>query len=162
MSNLSQSAVKNTVLDDHQVAISVEMPMDVRRRKNIAIALAFAGSLPTPLPLTWLHKFYLGDYLWGVVYLLLAPTMIPKVACCLEGVWYFSQNDDTFFGRFPKAGALIGSSSSPNEGKAQAQKAESAQKVAIALRDLDKLRQDGLMTEYEFEQKRRTLLDEIT
>lgn len=160
MSNPSQSAVKNTVSDDDPVATSAEMPMDVRRRKNIAIALAFAGSLPTPLPLTWLHKFYLGDYLWGVIYLLLAPTMIPKVACCLEGVWYLTQNDETFFARFPKAGALLGSSDDVDKG--QAKKAEATQKVAIALRDLDKLRQDGLITEYEFEQKRRTLLGEIT
>ena len=160
MSNPSQSAVKNTGSDAQTIAISVEMPMDVRRRKNIAIALAFAGALPSPLPLTWLHKFYLGDYLWGVIYLLLAPTMIPKVACCLEGVWYLTQNDDAFFARFPKAGALLGSSNDGDKG--QVKKAEATQKVAIALRDLDKLRQDGLITEYEFEQKRRSLLAEIT
>ncbi len=33
--------------------------------------------------------------------------------------------------------------------------------IADALRQLDKLRQDGLMSEYEFEQKRRQLLDRI-
>jgi hypothetical protein len=39
--------------------------------------------------------------------------------------------------------------------------AQVASQVAIALRDLDQLRQEGLMTEYEFEQKRRQLLDRI-
>ncbi|MEL7520914.1 MAG: SHOCT domain-containing protein, partial [Cyanobacteria bacterium J06553_1] len=29
------------------------------------------------------------------------------------------------------------------------------------LRDLDRLREDGLMTEYEFEQKRRKLLENV-
>ena len=33
--------------------------------------------------------------------------------------------------------------------------------IADALRQLDSLRQDGLMSEYEFEQKRRQLLDRI-
>jgi hypothetical protein len=33
--------------------------------------------------------------------------------------------------------------------------------IADALRELDDLRQDGLISEYEFEQKRRQLLDRI-
>ena len=136
-----------------------------RRRRKIAIALAFAGSLPTPLPLTWLHKFYIGQYLWGVVYLVLAPTMLPKVACALEGIWYLTQNDDTFLTRFPQAGALLGSTSTEDEEiKATLQnsaKAQATQQVASALRELDQLRKDGLITEYEFEQKRRKLLDAV-
>jgi hypothetical protein len=33
--------------------------------------------------------------------------------------------------------------------------------IAEALRELDQLREDGLVTEYEFEQKRRQLLEQI-
>jgi hypothetical protein len=33
--------------------------------------------------------------------------------------------------------------------------------VANALRELEALRQDGLISEYEFEQKRRQMLDQI-
>ncbi len=141
------------------------------KRRKIAIALAFAGSLPSPLPLTWLHKFYLGEYLWGVAYLVLAPTMLPSMACCLEGVWYLTQSDDGFARRFPKAGALLRSdeggaiaaqdASAQNGESVQNKKARAAQQVAVALRDLDQLRKDGLITEYEFEQKRRSLLAEI-
>ncbi len=138
--------------------------------RKVAIALAFAGALPTPLPLVWLHKFYLGQYLWGVVYLVLAPTLLPQVACCLEGVWYLSQNDERFLEHFPKAGSLA-VASSPSEilenpkksqgPKEESDKAQVAQQVATALRELDQLRQEGLMTEYEFEQKRRKLLADI-
>ncbi|MEL6468195.1 MAG: SHOCT domain-containing protein [Cyanobacteria bacterium J06623_4] len=144
--------------------VSVESGLfSADKRRKIAIALAFAGSLPTPLPLTWLHKFYLGQYLWGIVYLVLAPTYIPKVACCLEGIWYLSQSNDQFVLRFPRAGALMARGlSTPNaETASQRQTAETAQQVAIALRELDTLRQEGLITEYEFEQKRRKLLGEI-
>ena len=148
--------------------------------RKIAIALAFAGSLPTPLPLAWLHKFYLGHYLWGIAYLVLFPTGLPAVACCIEGVWYLTQSDESFMARFPQAGALLpnqaiavadsmaAGSKTTADSKAmqaaqqQAATAEAAQQVAAALRDLDRLRQEGLMTEYEFEQKRRKLLAEIS
>ncbi|MEL6158837.1 MAG: SHOCT domain-containing protein [Cyanobacteria bacterium J06627_32] len=136
--------------------------LSAAKRRKIAIALAFAGSLPTPLPLTWLHKFYLGQYLWGIVYLVLAPTFIPKVACCLEGIWYLSQGDDQFILRFPKAGSLLAPGTATDaEAAGKRQTAEATQQVAIALRELDNLRQEGLITEYEFEQKRRKLLGEI-
>ena len=136
-------------------------------KKRIAIALAFAGSLPTPLPLTWLHKFYLGEYLWGITYLVLAPTMLPSVACCVEGVWYLTQSDEDFAGRSPNAGPLLSSAGGSSVGGGTGEslenaKAKAAQQVSVALRDLDQLRKDGLITEYEFEQKRRHLLSEIS
>ncbi|EDX87214.1 hypothetical protein S7335_4921 [Synechococcus sp. PCC 7335] len=140
------------------------------QHRKIAIALAFIGSLPTPLPLTWLHKFYLGQYLWGVVYLVLMPTGIPTVACCIEGIWYLSQSDQSFESRFPKAGALLSqpepqadalTQSSIQKSKIGSIKAQKTQQIATAVRELDQLRQEGLITEYEFEQKRRKLLEEI-
>lgn len=131
-------------------------------RRKIAIALAFAGALPTPLPLAWLHKFYLGEYLWGIVYLVLAPTLLPQMACCLEGIWYIAQSDDGFTARFPQSGAFSGATTDALIPMSQTTSADQvASQVAVALRDLDQLRQDGLMTEYEFEQKRRKLLDKI-
>lgn len=141
------------------------------KNRKIAIALAFASSLPSPLPLTWLHKFYLGEYLWGIAYLVLAPTMLPSMACCLEGIWYLTQSDEGFAGRFPQAGSLLSSVMPPTKTAdshnsaaeaGQNAKAQATQQVAIALRDLDQLRQEGLITEYEFEQKRRHLLSEIS
>lgn len=132
-------------------------------RRQIAIALAFAGTLPSPIPLAWLHKFYLGQYLWGITYLVLAPTLLPQVACCLEGVWYLTQSDEGFLSRFPKAGAVLSAvaeETSPRSADTVSS-AQLASQVATALRDLDQLRQDGLITEYEFEQKRRQLLDRI-
>ncbi|PZO51483.1 MAG: hypothetical protein DCF15_14775 [Phormidesmis priestleyi] len=140
------------------------MPTPANYRK-VAISLAFAGALPTPLPLAWLHKFYLGQYLWGVAYLLLAPTGIAQVACCLEGIWYLSQSDEAFSDRFPKSPLAANFGSSPevlSNSASSTSPDQVAAQVAKALRDLDQLRQEGLMTEYEFEQKRRTLLEKIS
>jgi TM2 domain-containing membrane protein YozV len=130
--------------------------------RKIAIALAFASALPTPLSLAWLHKVYLGQYLWGIIYLVLAPTLLPQVACCLEGVWYLSQSDDGFASRFPKAGSILPAIVSATVvGNGLETTIASAPSAPDILRDLDQLRQEGLITEYEFEQKRRKLIDQI-
>lgn len=144
------------------------MPSSTYSRK-VAIALAFASALPTPLPLAWVHKFYLGQYLWGIVYLVLSPTLLPQVACCLEGVWYLTQNDQDFVRRFPKAGEraiaastdLTTSTASTSPIASTNQTTESTRQITSTLRELDQLRQEGLITEYEFEQKRRKLLDQV-
>ena len=142
--------------------------------RKIAIALAFAGGLPITGPLVWLHKVYTGRYLWGLAYLLLFKTGLPAVACCVEGVWYLCESDESFAARFPKAGALLAgvlaktgiavdsdaatAAATMQAAKQQAATAEAAQQAAIALRDLERLRQEGLITDYEFEQKRRQLI----
>jgi hypothetical protein len=95
---------------------------------------------------------------WGILYLLLWWTHIPQVASAIEGVWYLLQDPDEFDRNFNLA-VMPAASSVP----AQPAGVDPAQVGAIAdaLRQLDSLRQDGLMSEYEFEQKRRQLLDRI-
>jgi TM2 domain-containing membrane protein YozV len=125
------------------------------KNRKIAAALAFA-SAANPLPVSGLHKFYLGQYLWGVVYLMLAWTPIPKVASALEGIWYLFQDSQEFdhkfnFGMTSDVKAIPKGEIDPDRVGA----------IADAVRQLDQLRADGLISEYEFEQKRRQLLDRI-
>ncbi|MBF2078308.1 MAG: NINE protein [Synechococcales cyanobacterium T60_A2020_003] len=117
------------------------------KRRPIAIGLAIAS---TVLPLSGLHKFYLGQPIWGIVYLLLSWTPIPKIASLMEAVWYFLQTATEFHSRFNalELSAPLTSVSSAN----------AVQAIADALRQLESLRQEGLISEYEFEQKRRQLL----
>jgi len=116
------------------------------KSRSIAAILALSGALT----ISGLHKFYLGQPLWGLLYVLLSWTPIPKVACAIEAVWYLAQDEETFDRNF-------------NGGKSTksifTNKASGALALAEALRQLDALRQDGLISEYEFEQKRRQLLD---
>ena len=161
-------------------ATNVNVNTDGGRSRRVAIALAFAGALPIPLPIAWIHKFYLGQYLWGVTYLVLAPTGLPQVACCLEGLWYTSLNDEDFSAKFPSAGTTLSASAAlaePAQVPTLRQRFDWAFKIgqregledsnqplaspAAVLRELDQLRKEGLITEYEFEQKRRKLLDKI-
>lgn len=130
---------------------------NVKSRK-IAATLAFAGTF-LPTPVAGLHKFYLGQPWWGLLYILLSWTPIPRVASAIEGFWYLSQDSDEFDRNFNAGMATISFSPQLNRQVAVAPTQVSA--IADALRELDDLRQDGLISEYEFEQKRRQLLDRI-
>jgi TM2 domain-containing membrane protein YozV len=125
------------------------------KSRKIAAILAFTGTVS---PISGFHKFYLGQPVWGILYLLLWWTHIPQVASAIEGVWYLLQDPDEFDRNFNLA-VMPAASSVPT----QPAGVDPAQVGAIAdaLRQLDSLRQDGLMSEYEFEQKRRQLLDRI-
>jgi TM2 domain-containing membrane protein YozV len=119
------------------------------KNRQVAVILAIAGMA---IPVAGFHKFYLGQPAWGLVYLLLSWTPIPHIASAIEAVWYLTQNNDRFDDNFNfnsngVTAAIAGAVSQP------------VTNVATAIRELDKLRADGLITEYEFEQKRRQWLD---
>jgi len=128
----------------------------LKNRKGAAI-LAFTGTL---IPIAGLHKFYLGQPVWGLLYLLLSWTPIPHVASAIEGVWYLFQNEDEFDRNFNCNLELATFSSVAN--RPQAAESTNVSAIADAMRQLDCLRQDGLISEYEFEQKRRQLLERMT
>ena len=118
-----------------------------QKSRSVAAVLAFSGTLT----ISGLHKFYLGQPLWGIVYVLLSWTPIPKVASAIEGVWLLAQDEDAFdrnfnLGKSARISQFVG---------------KQVPAIADALRELDNLRQEGLITEYEFEQKRRQLLEHM-
>jgi len=120
------------------------------KSRSMAIALAFAGTF-----LPGLHKFYLRQPGWGMVYLLSGFTpagLISRTASLVEAIWYLTQGRDTFDQNYNNG--VLPPTTPPVD-------AAQVGKVAEALRELDRLRQDGLISEYEFEQKRRQLLDRI-
>ncbi len=118
------------------------------KNRRIAVVLALLG---TVTPLAGLQKFYLGQPLWGIIYLLLGSTPIPRIACAIDVVWYLIQDIEQFELQFNGYTKQFVSNTDTQRITA----------IADALRELDKLRQDGLMSEYEFEQKRRQLLDRL-
>lgn len=132
------------------------------RNRHLAASLAFLSAFqPTPWPIAGLHKFYLGQPRWGVLYVLLAWTQIPRVASAIEGVWYLFQGDRSFEDRFrPDSVSPLAPHSAQSAPTTEA--ISPIDIIATALRELEQLRQEGLVSEYEFEQKRRSLLDKIT
>lgn len=116
------------------------------RNPKIAAALAFVSVVS---PITGLHKFYLGQPGWGVAYLLLSWTPVPRIASIVEGIWYLTRKDRLL------------PIEDPIHAPAPAASPQHVKDIAGAVRELDRLRQEGLMTELEFEQKRRVLLDRV-
>jgi TM2 domain-containing membrane protein YozV len=114
------------------------------KNRQVAIILAFASMT---IPVAGFHKFYLGQPIWGIVYLLLSWTPIPHIASAIEAVWYLTQDSQRFDSNF---NSLI----TPPPLLSQPMTS-----IAESIRELDKLRADGLISEYEFEQKRRQWLD---
>jgi DNA uptake protein ComE-like DNA-binding protein len=73
-----------------------------RKNRTIATILAFSGTVT----ISGLHKFYLGQPVWGIVYGLLSWTLIPKIASAIEGFWYLTQDEATFDRSFNPSGDL--------------------------------------------------------
>jgi TM2 domain-containing membrane protein YozV len=120
------------------------------KHRTVAIALALAG-----LFIPGLHRFYLGQYGWGVGYLIpgllwstLPLGMVLRVASVCDGLIYLFQGEVAFQHRFNEGVSVPLNGADPEQVKAMAE----------ALGQLDGLRRDGLMTEYEFERQRRQLL----
>jgi TM2 domain-containing membrane protein YozV len=118
------------------------------KNRQLAVILAFASMT---IPVAGFHKFYLGQPVWGLVYLLLSWTPIPHIASAIEAVWYLTQDSTHFDGNF-NSQLTHRPLSAPDRPVAT---------VADSIRELDKLRADGLISEYEFEQKRRQWLDRV-
>jgi TM2 domain-containing membrane protein YozV len=120
------------------------------KNRQIAILLAFVGMT---IPVAGFHKFYLGQPVWGIVYLLLSWTPIPHIASAIEAVWYLTQDSAHFDGNFNSIGSA--------NFTAPSVRSQPVTTIADTIRELDKLRADGLISEYEFEQKRRQWLDRV-
>jgi TM2 domain-containing membrane protein YozV len=138
-----------------------------QKSRKIAAILAFACTV-LPMPIAGLHKFYLGQPLWGLLYLLLSWTPIPRVASAIEGFWYLVQDNEEFDLNFNSQLGMSGASITNFANFAILPQRPSTtvmpdrvSAIADAMRELDDLRQDGLISEYEFEQKRRQLLEQI-
>lgn len=116
------------------------------KNRRVAIALALLG---TVTPIAGLHKIYLGQPIWGIIYIVLWSTPIPRIASAIDAVWYVVQDQEQFERQF-NGYSDLNLNTSPQ-----------VKAIAEAMRELDKLREDGLVTEYEFEQKRRQLLDRM-
>jgi TM2 domain-containing membrane protein YozV len=122
------------------------------KQHAVAISLAFAG-----IVVPGLHRLYLGQLGWGAGYLIpgllwaaFPVGVLVRVASVCDGLIYLFQGAETFHQRFngTHPSDLLSIGAEPNR----------VQQIVEAIRQLDTLRQDGLITEYEFEQQRRQLL----
>lgn len=127
------------------------------KSRKVAVMIALLGTvISIPIPIAGIHKFYLRQPLWGIIYLLLWNTPIPRIACAVDAVIYFIQDQEEFHRRF---NLNLTYDQSPTSINLAGIDPSQVSALAEALRQLDQLREDGLVSEYEFEQKRRQLLE---
>ena len=79
-------------------------------------------------------------------------TQLSRIACFAEGLWYLAE---PHLSRFEPGGRA------DTQGSAGPAIGETMTAVASSLREIEQLRREGLLSEYEFEQKRRSLLEQI-
>ena len=127
------------------------------KSRKVGIILALLSTI-IPWPIAGIHKFYVGQPVWGVIYFLLWNTPIPSIACAIDAVWYFVQGEEGFNVQF---NGLSLSQSQSNALNSNPVESVQVGMIADGLRELDRLREDGLVSDYEFEQKRRQLLNRI-
>ena len=129
------------------------------KNRKVAALLALVGAI---VPFGGgIHKFYLGQPLWGVVYLGLSwETPLARIACVIEAIWYLFQEEEEFQRHF-NAGGNGGESLPVKPSSSSKLNPQEVTAIADALRQLETLRQEGLISEYEFEQKRRQWLDRM-
>ena len=116
-------------------------------------------------PISGFHKFYLGQKRWGMAYLILSliplTLPIPHIASLIELVWYLWQEPEEFDRNFNGVEYTILNDRPQQWTQNATQTSEAVKAVEEAVRKLEKLRQDRLISDLEFEEKRRILLDQI-
>lgn len=123
--------------------------------------------------LGWLgvHKFYLGETGWGILYLLFCGTGIPAFAAFIEFIMLLVMSNDEFDRKFNGAAFqstilikydtpdLSRSNRKFNSGASTP--TASVKDSTSALSDLKRLYDEGVITAEEYEEKRKKLLKNI-
>ncbi len=94
-----------------------------------------------------LHKFYLGETGWGIAYLLFSWTGIPFIAAFIEGILLLTKSDAEFDYKYNGAYLIVPTYSTLEQ--------------AASLEKLAELHAKGLITDDEFESKRRLFLERM-
>ncbi len=72
---------------------SPRRPGKIPRRVAAAIFAVLLGSFGV-------HRFYLGQIGWGILYVLFCWTLIPAVAGLIEGILYLTMSDEEFEAKY--------------------------------------------------------------
>jgi TM2 domain-containing membrane protein YozV len=72
---------------------SLKRPGRISRRVAAAIFAILLGSFGV-------HRFYLGQVGWGILYILFCWTFIPAVAGLIEGIVYLTKSDEEFDAKY--------------------------------------------------------------
>jgi len=72
---------------------SLRRPGKISRRVAAAIFAILLGSFGV-------HRFYLGQVGWGILYVLFCWTLIPAVAGLIEGILFLTMSEEEFEAKY--------------------------------------------------------------
>jgi TM2 domain-containing membrane protein YozV len=104
-----------------------------------------------------IHKFYLGEGVAGVIYLLFCWTLIPGIIAFFEFIGLLLTSDQVFDAKYNGGVSMSGGYTNNIISNSQ----ESSRDKAATLGELKNLYDNGVITAEEYEAKRRKLLDSI-
>lgn len=107
-----------------------------------------------------LHKFYLGENLAGIMYLLFSWTLIPGILAFFDFLGLALMSEESFNRKFNGIREPYRFTESPRVFVSNSRQ-ESSQEIAATLGELKKLYDQGIITAEEYETKRRELLNKI-
>ncbi len=74
---------------------SLRRPGRISRRVAAAIFAILLGGIGV-------HRFYLGQVGWGILYAVFFWTLIPALAGLIEGILYLTMSDEEFEAKYPR------------------------------------------------------------
>jgi TM2 domain-containing membrane protein YozV len=108
-----------------------------------------AGVLALFLGGLGIHKFYLNKAGQGVLYLLFCWTLIPAIIAFIEAIVYFTMSDKEFDFKYNGAPSPYQQNQNLNKSNVN---------VSDEIEKLHSLKEKGIISEQEFEYKKRRLL----
>lgn len=96
-----------------------------------------------------IHKFYLGENVAGILYLIFCWTFIPGIIAFFEFIGLLLMSDQAFDSKYNYHLSQSSNSSASSLDK------------AATLRELKNLYDQGIITAEEFEEKRRKIFDSL-
>lgn len=124
------------------------------KNRGIAIVLAFfLGGFG-------LHKFYLGNNVAGIIYLLFSWTLIPSILAFFDFLGLVLMSDEGFNRQFNGIAESAKILTIPKVIYSHSSQ-KSSKEITETLGELKKLYDNGIITAEEYEIKRRKLLDSL-
>jgi TM2 domain-containing membrane protein YozV len=120
----------------------------MRNRVAAAVIAFFLGGFG-------IHKFYLGQNVAGILYLLFFWTFIPSIIAFFEFLFLLFMSDRAFDAQFNSDYITAGQNNNFSYQQ------ESSKDKAAALMEIKKLYDNNIITAEEYEEKRRKILDSI-
>ena len=123
----------------------------MKSKTAAALFAIFLGSIGA-------HKFYLGHFIWGFLYLCLSWTGIPAFVGFIEGVLYLIQDQHRFDLRYNSQFLLMNANQNLIQQNAPSHEAAPQKSVAEQLEELNQLHIKGAITEKEFKRLKKKLI----